>query len=563
MLRPLLCIALFFGPFHIFSQNWVESISPAPNAIDVPSLWELNVKFSEDLDPLTLTSANVIVYGHFSGYDDPLTISYDATEQTATIKASRPFWAGEKVSISLTQNIKNTNGDSIPEPFSWDFLIKTSQSNGQMIQSRTEQVGSVPYSLAAIDLEGDGDLDLVTGNRGNNTISFLVNDGMGNFVLSGQQLSVGNLPEFIVAGDWDHDGDADLATVNAGDENVSLLRNNGSGIFSPNGTVSVGLNPHTLNTGDLDGDGDLELIASNFNGNSLSVLVNDGSGNFTSGATPPVGMGPEQPQIGDWDGDGDRDMAVSHFSGGSVSVLENKGTGWGSFGTINTGNLTHLPGSGDLNGDGAIDLLAPASGSNQVYLLYNDGMGGFSSSNLPIQGGPWSVIAGDFHGDGMLDFGVVRRNVNQVSVYKNRGGAGFQLDKSYGTSSSPHQLIAADFNGDQALDLAVANDGASSVTILLNTPTTSLWDGEFTLLWYRFVAESDQPFLKIGIERPAVMEIKLWDIQGREVFRINKRAKEGIHSFRLPASLGKGMYAFQIQAFGEIWVGKWANTISR
>lgn len=557
MMRTFAITCLLTFPLWLTAQSWVQGVSPSPNKITVASQWNLTAIFSQDIDPATLTAGSAVAYGYQSGYDDQVGLSYDAAQKALTLTASRAFLAGEKVSICLTEAIQNTGGAQMPHPYCWEFTIRTSQSNGQLTQSRTEQVGAVPYSLAFLDADGDGDLDIATGNRGSNNITLLVNDGMGDFTLSTKRTSVGNFPEFIIAGDWDHDGDFDLATANAGPGTVSILMNDGTGAFSISGTVPVGLAPHTLNTSDLDGDGDLELVASNFNSNTLSVLTNNGIGSFSVLTSPNVGQGPEQAQIGDWDGDGDRDMAVSNYSSGNVSVLENTGTSWSAAGTINTGDLPHLPSVGDLDGDGDLDLLAPSVNFNRVYLLFNNGSGTFFPAFAPVVGGPWAVTTGDFHGDGLLDFGVVLRNTQEVSIFENSGGSNFKFANSYLTGNSPHQLLAADLNGDEALDLAVANDGASSVTILMNTPTVGLADGALQLFDLQLMQRQEGPTVFIGLERPTLLRLKVVDLRGVVVFRLDQQLHEGAHYFPLSSNMSTGLYTYQVEAFGTKRAGKW------
>ena len=104
-------------------------------------------------------------------------------------------------------------------------------------------------------------------------------------------------PEQVVLGDVDGDGDLDLLTANAGTtaqpgNTVSVRLNNGSGTFSGGSNVTVGLSPNSLALGDVDGDGDLDLLAANLAPNTVSVRLNDGSGAFSSGSNVAVGNGP-------------------------------------------------------------------------------------------------------------------------------------------------------------------------------------------------------------------------------------------------------------------------------
>ena len=80
---------------------------------------------------------------------------------------------------------------------------------------------SGPGSVAAADLNGDGKLDLVVANYGDDTVSVLLNNGNGTF---GAKVDYppGAGPGSVAAADLDGDGKPDLAVANLGDVNPPL-----------------------------------------------------------------------------------------------------------------------------------------------------------------------------------------------------------------------------------------------------------------------------------------------------------------------------------------------------
>jgi hypothetical protein len=60
--------------------------------------------------------------------------------------------------------------------------------------------GAMPQDLAAIDLDGDGDLDLVTGNQGSNNVAILINQGRRQFA-PGDSYPIGGVPWKLAVGD--------------------------------------------------------------------------------------------------------------------------------------------------------------------------------------------------------------------------------------------------------------------------------------------------------------------------------------------------------------------------
>ena len=94
-------------------------------------------------------------------------------------------------------------------------------------------------------------------------------------------MRVGLSPRAIAAGDLDGDRDLDLVVANWGTHNLSILMNNGFGSFANTNTLPVPAGPHTVAAADLDDNGDIDLATTSEWLKSLSVLFNEGEGTFT------------------------------------------------------------------------------------------------------------------------------------------------------------------------------------------------------------------------------------------------------------------------------------------
>jgi hypothetical protein len=122
------------------------------------------------------------------------------------------------------------------------------------------------YDFEPMDIDGDGDLDLVTINDGTQLREHIfINDGTGRFTDESSTRLTGTAnpsadDNVAVWLDVDNDGDADLLIGSLG--NDRLLLNDGTGHFtlSPNATPNDTRATLGLAAVDLDGDGRLDLV---------------------------------------------------------------------------------------------------------------------------------------------------------------------------------------------------------------------------------------------------------------------------------------------------------------
>jgi FG-GAP-like repeat len=111
--------------------------------------------------------------------------------------------------------------------------------------------GSGPANEMAIgDLTGNGNLDLVTANQNDGTVSVFMGNGDGTFQPA-VTYSAGSGADAVVAGNFLGNGTVDLAVADYNTNQVTLLGNDGAGVFSTVGTFNVGANPFYIAAGIL------------------------------------------------------------------------------------------------------------------------------------------------------------------------------------------------------------------------------------------------------------------------------------------------------------------------
>lgn len=346
-----------------------------------------------------------------------------------------------------------------------DVSVLIGRGDGTFTDAVSVPVGDSLRSLVARDLDGDGDLDLAVGTGsvfGPGRVIILRNEGDGTFAETGR-LPVGDFPHAATAVDLDGDGDPDLVTANRSSDDLSVLMNNGDGTFTGAVNHDVGTRPESLVTRDLDGDGDQDLIALSRFSDSISVLLNNADGTFADAVLYDAGNSPQFLAATDLDGDGRVELIVNSSSSlEGLSVLP--GHGDGTFGVrrrytqIDRGPVT----AADLDGNGAADLVAGGR------VLFGMGTGEFQppftppldSGRLFVQG----LSLADVDLDGTPDLVATDTAMQGVRIYVGNGNGTFQAERRF---LFPSQVPAAvaDLNGNGAPDILGTGDGFLSVLL--------------------------------------------------------------------------------------------------
>src|ERR1035441_9057376 len=130
--------------------------------------------------------------------------------------------------------------------------------------------------------------DLVVANTNSNNLGVLLGNGDGTFQAA-VNYAAGGAPVGIAAVDMNGDGNLDLiATVDGGNDLI-VLPGNGNGTFQARVVYPVGSKPLPLAVADFNRDGRTDIAAANSGANSVSVLLGSTattSTTLTSSANP-------------------------------------------------------------------------------------------------------------------------------------------------------------------------------------------------------------------------------------------------------------------------------------
>jgi alpha-tubulin suppressor-like RCC1 family protein len=334
----------------------------------------------------------------------------------------------------------------------------------------TNGTAGIGYRLQAVDLDGDGKLDLIACEDGGNRVSVFHNIGTPGALTTNSfepafALIAGSDCRFATAKDLDGDGRPDIVALNYGDNTISIFKNVG---------VPAGLHPAS----------------------------------FLPPVTIPAPGGPYDAAIADLNGDGKPDLVVANADAGTVSIYQNTATtglldansflppfslGVG----VNTASILVA----DLDGDGNLDLVAGSVQQDQFSVFRNLGSGGLLTTNsfaAPVNFGTpgWMHVGAiaDFNGDGKPDLAVVGELPSYLSIFQNIStpgsftGASFAPRVDFGTGWNAWGVSAGDLDGDGRPDIVFCNYYDSTIQIYQNQapfgalPTISMEPTNLTVL---------------------------------------------------------------------------------
>lgn len=179
-----------------------------------------------------------------------------------------------------------------------------------------------PVAIKLLDMDEDGDLDVVHVNDRSSDVSVHLNDGSGAFGLP-RSYATQRDPTDLVIDRLDRDARGDV--VVSADGGVSFLRGNpATGDFdSPTFLPIAGGLPLTgIGAGDANGDGRTDIIAVSAADGRVAFLLNDGLDGFLQGPSAGAGLDSKSVIPADLDQDGLIDLAIlNRYSG--VTLLFN------------------------------------------------------------------------------------------------------------------------------------------------------------------------------------------------------------------------------------------------
>ncbi len=322
------------------------------------------------------------------------------------------------------------------------------------------------HSVHVADVDGDGDMDVLSASSEDDTVAWYENDGASPPVFTAHVITTAaDGATSVHAVDVDGDGDMDVLSASLYDDTVAWYENDGASppSFTERVITAAADGVQSVHAVDVDGDGDVDVLSASFTDDTVAWYANNGANPpaFTEHVITAGADGARSVHTADVDGDGDVDILSASTLDGTVAWYENDGANTPAFRehviTI-ASNLTSVR-AADVDGDGDVDVLS-ASGVGNALAWYKNWSPHpdltFRSRRITAAAdGAFSVHAADVDGDGDVDVLSASPNDATIAWYENDGSISPSFTQRVITATAQRAISvhAADVDGDGDVDV--------------------------------------------------------------------------------------------------------------
>lgn len=411
---------------------------------------------------------------------------------------------------------------------------------------------------AVADVDGDGILDIVTGERVNSSQGFVHALKMdGTPINANWPVEVAATPAFTPSiADVDNDGNTDVV-IAASSAGMYIFDNQGQvfpgfPVFDPN--VSYSYQSPIL--ADLDGDDDLEIIGSN-HGNAPGFYVMEHDGTYKAGWPIAIGGWTYSPAtVLDVDNDGIFEIFMSdRNTSGTTGVelpviygLDPDGNNLPNFPIEKYGGAEGVLSIADVNADGVLDIVFPsvitdAAGEGYIHAYSLDGSGEIAGFPLRPHGFTFmnGAVMGDVDNDGLLDLTANSYTLTFGTGIDSTFVNVYNLNVPY----DPDSIKPNGYKGDNTRDGFVELDQTVGIA-------------EINALNLTVFPNPSEGMLTLNIPKPMVnAKVKIYSVDGKMVFS-EKTDLETTTTLNLK-QFNSGLYFVSISDGKKTFTAKWVK----
>ncbi len=340
-------------------------------------------------------------------------------------------------------------------------------------------------SVFAIDMDGDGDTDVLSASQFDDRIAWYENNGGSPATFTERVISTTVATAVSVfAADLDGDGDIDVLSASYDDNKIAWHENDGGSppTFTERVISTTADQARSVFAADLDGDGNIDILSASQIDDKIAWYESDGGSppTFTERVISTSAAKAWSVFATDVDGDGDIDVLSASDTDNKIAWYENVPgkTGPPTFTerVISTSAMRGISVfAKDIDGDGDTDVLSASFDDNKIAWYESDGGSppAFIERVISTQAiGAASVFAADVNGDGYTDILSASENDYKIAWYKSDGGSPPTFTEQVISTSALFALsvFAIDLDGDGDIDvLSASTRGGNQIVWYENT----------------------------------------------------------------------------------------------
>ena len=245
------------------------------------------------------------------------------------------------------------------------------------------------FSVFAADLDGDGDPDVLSASRFDDKIAWYENrldEASADFGPQQVITTAANSARSVFAVDLDGDGDPDVLSASPDDDKIAWYENRldeASADFGPQRVITTAAdNALSVFAADLDGDGDPDVLSASFFDDKIAWYENrldEASADFgPQRVITTAANGAFSVFAADLDGDGDTDVLSASAGDDKIAWYENRldeaSADFGPQQVITTAaDVAFAVFAADLDGDGDPDVLSGSFNDDKIAWYENPG----------------------------------------------------------------------------------------------------------------------------------------------------------------------------------------------
>ena len=324
--------------------------------------------------------------------------------------------------------------------------------------------GAHPVAGVIVDVDGDGDEDLIAPALVTNDVVVIENDSSELAWHQVGPLTVG--AGDAISADVLGEGRSQLVTSNRDLDRIDIYSITGAPGLEHLETIQVS-GATGLAATDVDGDGDTDLIVSRFRDASLEVFIQE-SGALVRDEIIETSAGPFIICAADIDGDAADELIVAAATADTIDVFVRTDSGWQRRGAFETSRWPSSLLVGKSSAESTVVFGTSTVGDEVFQITIDKSLPEWSGTYLTLASadGPFAIAKTEVNGAAAL--AVTNKDESTVSLFTGFEEGEPPVEESRfetGHASGPSPLFSWDYNSDGRADLAIINAFTDEVVI--------------------------------------------------------------------------------------------------